>query len=75
MNGKKFNSDRAPLAVGLYPHARRVGNLLYLSGVGPRKVDQKDIPGVILQENGMMILTCKLYFQELFVLKKENLVK
>ncbi len=52
MNGKKFNSDRAPLAVGLYPHARRVGNLLYLSGVGPRKVDQKDIPGVILKENG-----------------------
>ena len=52
MNGKKFNSDRAPVAVGLYPHARRVGNLLYLSGVGPRKVDQKDIPGVILKENG-----------------------
>ena len=46
MNGEKFNSDRAPGAVGLYPHARKVGNLLFLSGVGPRKIGQKDIPGV-----------------------------
>jgi 2-aminomuconate deaminase len=46
MNGEKFNSDRAPKAVGLYPHARRVGNLLFLSGVGPRKAGQTDIPGV-----------------------------
>ena len=34
MNREKFNSDRAPQAVGLYPHARKVGNILYLSGVG-----------------------------------------
>ena len=52
MNGEKFNSDRAPVAVGLYPHARKVGNILYLSGVGPRKADQKDIPGVTLNESG-----------------------
>jgi 2-aminomuconate deaminase len=52
MNGQKFNSDRAPGAVGLYPHARRVGNLLFLSGVGPRKAGQTDIPGVSLNENG-----------------------
>lgn len=52
MNSKKFNSDRAPGAVGLYPHARKVDNLLFLSGVGPRKVGQKDIPGVTLKENG-----------------------
>ena len=52
MNGKKFNSNRAPVAVGLYPHARKVDNLLFLSGVGPRKVAQNDIPGVILNENG-----------------------
>ena len=50
MNGEKFNSDRAPVAVGLYPHARKVGNILYLSGVGPRKVGQTDIPGVTLNE-------------------------
>ena len=52
MNGKKFNSDRAPQAVGLYPHARKVGNLLFLSGVGPRKAGQKEIPGVNLNESG-----------------------
>ena len=52
MNGEKFNSDRAPKAVGLYPHARRVGNLLFLSGVGPRKAGQTDIPGVTLNANG-----------------------
>jgi len=52
MNGEKFNSDRAPQAVGLYPHARRVGDILYLSGVGPRKAGQTDIPGVTLNESG-----------------------
>ena len=52
MNGEKFNSKRAPGAVGLYPHARKVGNLLFLSGVGPRKVGEKDIPGVVLNSNG-----------------------
>ena len=52
MNGEKFNSDRAPGAVGLYPHARKVGDLLFLSGVGPRKAGQKDIPGVKIDLNG-----------------------
>ena len=52
MNGEKFNSKRAPQAVGLYPHARKVGGLLFLSGVGPRVSNQKDIPGVELDKNG-----------------------
>ena len=52
MNGEKFNSERSPRAVGLYPHARKIGNLLFLSGVGPRKAGQTNIPGVILNENG-----------------------
>ena len=52
MNRKKFNSDRAPQAVGLYPHARKVGDLLFLSGVGPRKAGQTNIPGVTLNDNG-----------------------
>jgi 2-aminomuconate deaminase len=38
--------------VGLYPHAKRVGNLLFLSGVGPRERGSKIIPGVELDENG-----------------------
>ena len=52
MNGEKFNSNRAPQAVGLYPHARKVGNILYLSGVGPRKFGAKEIPGVSLDNRG-----------------------
>jgi len=52
MNGQKYNSDRAPGAVGLYPHARKIGNLLFLSGVGPRKKGQAYIPGVTLDESG-----------------------
>lgn len=44
-------SDKAPEPVGAYPHSKRVGNLLFLSGVGPRKKGSKDIPGVTLDEN------------------------
>lgn len=47
-----INSDRAPEPVGAYPHARRVGNLLFLSGVGPRERGTKVIPGVTLGEDG-----------------------
>lgn len=42
------HSKRAPLPVGPYPHARRVGNLLFLSGIGPRSRCQQSIPGVTL---------------------------
>lgn len=40
----EFESKRAPTPVGLYPHARRVGNLLFLSGVGPREPGTNAIP-------------------------------
>jgi 2-aminomuconate deaminase len=52
MASEKFNSEKAPEPVGLYPHARKVGNLLFLSGVGPRERGTKKIPGVELDENG-----------------------
>lgn len=48
-------SDRAPKAVGSYPHARKVGNLLFLSGVGPRLLNSKEIPGVELNEAGEIV--------------------
>ena len=51
----KINADKAPEPVGLYPHARKVGNLLFLSGVGPREKGTKKIPGVELDENGTII--------------------
>jgi 2-aminomuconate deaminase len=47
-----IESKKAPEPVGLYPHARRVGNLLFLSGVGPRERGSKKIPGVELDEGG-----------------------
>lgn len=50
-----FNSDKAPEPVGLYPHSRRVGNLLFLSGVGPRERGQAKIPGVELDETGNIV--------------------
>jgi 2-aminomuconate deaminase len=50
-----IDSSRAPEPVGLYPHARRVGNLLFLSGVGPRERGTKKIPGVELDEAGEII--------------------
>lgn len=46
-----INSNTAPEPVGAYPHARRVGDFLYLSGVGPRAKNSKTIPGVTLGEN------------------------
>ena len=42
---QKISTDKAPAPVGLYPHARRVGNLLFLSGIGPREAGSNAIPG------------------------------
>lgn len=47
-----FFSQRAPEPVGAFPHAKRVGNLLFLSGIGPRQRGTKDIPGVTLGADG-----------------------
>ena len=46
------NSDKAPEPVGAYPHARKVGNLLFLSGVGPRRRGSNEIPGVTFDAAG-----------------------
>ena len=50
-----IHSSKAPEPVGLYPHARKVGNLLFLSGVGPRERGTKKIPGVDLDESGRIV--------------------
>ena len=52
MASTKFDSEKAPEPVGSYPHARKVGNLLFLSGVGPRERGTKEIPGVTLDAEG-----------------------
>mgnify|MGYP000445137025 CR=1 FL=1 len=49
---ESYTSDKAPEPVGLYPHARKVGNMLFLSGVGPRKPNSRQFPGVTLNSNG-----------------------
>lgn len=54
-NPTTFNSSNAPEPVGAYPHARKHGNLLFLSGVGPRERGTKKIPGVDLDTNGNIV--------------------
>ena len=55
MNDNALDSERAPEPVGLYPHARRVGNLLFVSGVGPRERGSREIPGVELNDAGEIV--------------------
>ena len=52
---ESHHSQRAPEPVGAYPHARRAGNLLFLSGVGPRVRGSSDIPGVSLDAEGKVV--------------------
>jgi len=52
---ESINSSKAPEPVGAYPHARKVGNLLFLSGVGPRERGMKKIPGVELDDAGNIL--------------------
>lgn len=72
----RFNSDKAPAAVGPYPHARRVGSLLFLSGVGPRKAGQQAIPGVRLDSAGNLLdhdieAQCHAVFENVKVILEE----
>jgi 2-aminomuconate deaminase len=71
MNGDKDGtilSTRAPEPVGPYPHARRVGNLLFLSGIGPRTRGSTEIPGVTRDAAGRVVghdiaVQCRSVFQ------------
>ena len=50
-----FESARAPEPVGAFPHAKRVGDLLFLSGIGPRVRGSKEIPGLTLDATGKIV--------------------
>jgi 2-aminomuconate deaminase len=50
-----IHADAAPKAVGHYPHARRVGELLFLSGIGPRTPGSNAIPGNVLDATGKLV--------------------
>jgi 2-aminomuconate deaminase len=54
-DGESIRAAGAPAAVGAYPHARRVGTLLFLSGIGPRLADGSGIPGVTLDTDGKVV--------------------
>ncbi len=51
-SSEKIETTQAPKPVGLYPHARRAGNLLFLSGIGPREAGTDDIPGLHRSASG-----------------------
>ena len=50
-----INTNKAAKPLGAYPHARRVGNLLFLSGIGPRSAEDNSIPGLKLNERGEIL--------------------
>ncbi|MBX3396426.1 MAG: RidA family protein [Phycisphaerae bacterium] len=50
-----FDSSRAPEPVGAFPHAKRVGDFLFLSGIGPRKRGSREIPGVTFGADGAVV--------------------
>lgn len=50
-----ISTDKAPKPMGLYPHARKAGNLLFLSGVGPRIPGTDEIPGLKLDKHGQFL--------------------
>jgi len=55
MSSQKFETNNAPKPVGLYPHARKVGDLLFLSGVGARDAKTNEIHGNVYDENGKLV--------------------
>jgi len=52
---RAIRTGNAPKPVGLYPHARRVGELLFLSGVGPRDAASNAVPGNVHDAQGRLI--------------------
>lgn len=69
-------SPRAPEALGPYPHARRVGNLLFISGMGPRRRGEQHVPGVELDSAGRVVrydieAQCRAVFDNLRVILED----
>jgi 2-aminomuconate deaminase len=50
-----INTDNASKPLGAYPHARKAGNLLFLSGIGPRNPIDNSIPGLELDTDGNIV--------------------
>ena len=80
-DNSRVSTNKAPKALGLYPHARKVGNLLFLSGVGPRvagsDLTDSEVPGLKLDKNGNYIefdfeAQCKSVFENVRVILEES---
>jgi len=74
---KQIETDRAPEPIGSYPHSRRIGNLLFLSGVGPRKPGTKVIPGVMVDGQGNPLghdieIQCHSVFENVKIILEES---
>lgn len=54
-SSQAIKTGNAPKPVGAYPHARKVGNLVFLSGIGPRPADGGPVPGVTLDDSGEVV--------------------
>lgn len=75
-DGSSLTSARAPEPVGPYPHLRRAGNLLFLSGMGPRQCGSDSIPGVRLDQDGRIAdydieVQCRATFDNLRMILEE----
>lgn len=73
----KTYTDKAPKPVGSYPHSRRVGNLLFLSGIGPRKPGTGEIPGLELDADGNILKydieqECRSVFDNIRIVLEES---
>ena len=80
-SSEKISTTKAPKPVGLYPHARKVGNLLFLSGVGPRVAGSNStdssVPGLKLDHNGNFIefdfgAQCRSVFDNVRIILEES---
>ncbi|MEJ6798667.1 MAG: Rid family hydrolase [Crocinitomicaceae bacterium] len=78
---EKFSTNKAPKPVGMYPHARKAGGLLFLSGVGPRTAgsDSNDshVPGLKLDHNGNFLefdfeAQCRSVFDNVKIILEES---
>lgn len=72
-----ISTQKAPAPVGAYPHARRAGNLLFLSGIGPRKPGTDEIPGLVLDKNGNFLefdfeAQCRSVFDNVKIVLEES---
>jgi 2-aminomuconate deaminase len=77
MDNKIINTNKAAAPVGLYPHARKVGNLLFLSGIGPRVAGTDEIPGLTRDKFGNFVTfdfeaQCRSVFENVKIVLEES---